>query len=498
MLKEVKKLLIPALLLAGFFLLTRLYRLGENPLFTDEAIYLRWAQIAKNDANWRFISLTDGKQPLLIWAAMITLRFFKDPLFAGRLVSVFCGLGSLTGLFFLGRELFGSSRLGLLSASLYLFYPFALVYDRMMLMDGMVGLFAVWAIYLEVLLVKTLRLDVALILGMVLGAGMLTKSSAFFSLYLLPLSLLLFDWHQKNRSKKLAAWLGLAIIAAVQSQLIYNVLRLSPFFHMVAEKNVVFIYSFEEWLTHPTRFLEGNLKGMANWFLGYFSLPITLLLLITVAYHRKHWQKNLLLVAWFALPFFALALFGKVLYPRFIFFMTLTLLPIVALGLDTIYGKIKHPVVYTVLICCLSLIWVRTDWLYLTDPYRAPIPKSDSIQYFNDWPAGGGINQTVAFLTNQTRSGQAFVGTEGTFGLLPYGLEIYLQQNSDITIKGYWPIPSQIPEELLAMARTRPTFFVFNQLQNPPQDWPLKLIARHQKGIGDKYLSLYRIVPEND
>ncbi len=53
----------------------RLYNLMSLPLFTDEAIYIRWAQIAKNDANWRFISLVDGKQPSFVWLMMIVMRF---------------------------------------------------------------------------------------------------------------------------------------------------------------------------------------------------------------------------------------------------------------------------------------------------------------------------------------------------------------------------------------------------------------------------------------
>src|SRR3989344_4171474 len=95
---------------AGFFTVfyftLRLTNLANLPIFTDEAIYIRWAQIAKQDASWRFIALTDGKQPLFVWTAMITLRLIADPLVAGRMVSVIAGFGSLAGIFFLGRELF--------------------------------------------------------------------------------------------------------------------------------------------------------------------------------------------------------------------------------------------------------------------------------------------------------------------------------------------------------------------------------------------------------
>ncbi|MCX6792160.1 MAG: hypothetical protein NT149_03940 [Candidatus Gottesmanbacteria bacterium] len=77
--------------LAVLFFVTRLTNLTKLPIFTDEAIYIRWSQIGSRDPNWRFISLVDGKQPLFTWIMMVFLRFIRDPLVAGRLVSVLAG-----------------------------------------------------------------------------------------------------------------------------------------------------------------------------------------------------------------------------------------------------------------------------------------------------------------------------------------------------------------------------------------------------------------------
>src|SRR5258708_29055975 len=90
--------IIFAAAIIALFLITRFYNILSLPIFTDEAIYVRWAQIAKNDAAWRFISLTDGKQPMFVWIAMILVKFIHDPLLAGRLVSVGAGFISLVGL----------------------------------------------------------------------------------------------------------------------------------------------------------------------------------------------------------------------------------------------------------------------------------------------------------------------------------------------------------------------------------------------------------------
>src|SRR3989338_10679554 len=94
------------LLLGLITFVTRVISLLNVPIFTDEAIYIRWAQIGLNDPVHRYISLTDGKQPLLTWLMYPMLKIFSDPLFAGRFVSVLAGVGSAIGIYFVGKKLF--------------------------------------------------------------------------------------------------------------------------------------------------------------------------------------------------------------------------------------------------------------------------------------------------------------------------------------------------------------------------------------------------------
>ena len=152
------------------YFLLRLIFLDRMPLFTDEAIYIRWSQIALQDSSWRFISLTDGKQPMYVWFAMFFLKLVTDPLIAGRLVSVVSGLFTLIGLWFLTYELFKSKKIAFMSSILYVFYPFAQVLDRMALYDSLVAAFFTWSVYFSVLLVRKLRIDLAYTLGILIGA----------------------------------------------------------------------------------------------------------------------------------------------------------------------------------------------------------------------------------------------------------------------------------------------------------------------------------------
>lgn len=478
------------------YLATRLYNIMSLPLFTDEAIYTRWSQIARFDPNWRFISLTDGKQPSFVWIDMVFMKFTSDPLLAGRLVSVFAGFLAMVGLFFLAKELFGK-RVGIIAAFLYIIYPFSLVYDRMALYDSLVAAGAVWSLFFEILLIKHKRLDLALILGMVLGASVLTKTSGFFFIYLLPFSLLLFDFKNKKRKELFIRWGILAVVSVVFAYAYYSILRLSPFLNIIEEKNSIFVYPLKDWITHPFRFFVGNWSGMWDWLVRYATLPTLLLVASSFFIKAKKTPEKLLLFSWFILPFVALALFGNVLYPRFIFFMTMPLLVLAAFTLSELLERAKNNVHKIIVLSFFIAAMVFSDYLILKDFARAPIPYSDLEQYINGWPAGGGTNEVIEYLRKESKKGKIYVATLGTFGSLPtYAVEIYLGDNRNIDKRGIYPVPSEMPKDLLERAKIMPVYiFVSNQEEFERQitTWPIKELLRYQKGIGTSYAHLYEV-----
>lgn len=487
-------ILITAVCLALFYTISRLVNLTTLPIFTDEAIYIRWAQIAKQDASWRFISLTDGKQPLLIWGMMVTLKLFTDPLFAGRIVSVVTGFFSMVGIGLLGREIFKSTKIGIWSSVLYVLSPFTLVYDRMALMDSMVAMFSIWSLYLSILLVRLLRLDVALLLGMSLGGAVLTKTSGFLSIYLLPATLILFPFN-KRPLKKVWLWGGLALAGITLSQIFYGVLRLSPWFHMIAQKDTTFLYPFNDWITHPFRDFMGNLHGLIDWAAGYLTIPFLVLIFVSLLFIHRQWREKLLLAVWFAAPFTALAVFGKVLYPRFILFMAMPLLVLAAWGARFLQKRLSAKPLYTVLLVIFICVYpLYVDAKVLFSIVTAPIPKADSGQYINDDPAGWGIREIVDFMNQETQKGPVTIFTEGTFGLLPYGIEIYLVNNPSITIIGLWPVPDEMNGQMVESIQKQPTYFISNKLAGLPRLWNGELLASYQKGKNPKaQLRLYKL-----
>jgi 4-amino-4-deoxy-L-arabinose transferase-like glycosyltransferase len=486
--------------LSLIYFVSRFYNILSLPIFTDEAIYIRWAQIAKQDANWRFISLTDGKQPMFIWLMMVALRFIQDPLLAGRMVSVGAGFATMFGLYFLGKEIFKSSKIGLVSSALYVIFPMALVYDRMALYDSLVGTFAVWALFLIVLLVRKIRLDIALILGMVIGGGVLTKTNAFFSIYLLPFSVLLLDWGKKMRAGRFLNWASLCVVSVVITYGFYSILRLSPFFHIITEKNAIFVYPLSEWLTHPFEFFIGNTRAFWDWIIRYLTWPLLVIAFFSFLTGKAFLKEKIVLFLWFITPLLALGFFGRTLYPRFIFFMILPLLPLIAYSLVNIYLKFRKVYVFIVFCLLFFALAFKTDYFILTNFAKSDVPLSDRSQYLTGWPAGGGVREAVDFFRKEAEKGKIHIVTQGTFGLMPSSLEIYLVRNPNITIEGIWPIGDSIPSKILEESRRIPTYFVFYQPcsvcvneTEAPRGWPLDQIMKIGKRQNNIYLTVYRV-----
>jgi len=486
-----------------FFFFTRFYHILTLPIFTDEAIYVRWSQIASNDAAWRFISLTDGKQPMFVWIAMILMKIIADPLFAGRLVSVIAGFFSMVGLFFLTNEVFKNKKIGFLVSFIYILYPFALVYDRLALYDSLVAMFIIWSLYFEVLLARYVRLDLALILGMIIGGGMLTKTNTDFALILLPFSLLLFQWKDKKRYQLLGKWIVFALVTTVVANAMYAILRLSPFYHIIADKNFVFIYQPKEWLQAPFAYLLPNLSPLSDWFVRYMTLPFLVLVASAFLVGKNYFKEKLLLLVWFVIPFVSLAFFGKLLYPRFILFMTMSLLVLGAYALYYLLLFAKKIWIQIIIFIVFFGLFIINDFFILTDFAKAAIPRSDLGQFLSSWTAGGGVRETIAYLKEQAKTKKIYVGTEGTFGLMPYALEMYLKDNPNIVIKAFWPMQDLPPQEVLDASKTMPTYFVFYQacpscstIGFAPPQWKVTPVLQIKKLEKDTFYTLYQVQPK--
>lgn len=479
------------------FLSSRFVNLKIIPIFTDEAIYSYWAQVALHDPENRYISLVDGKQPLFIWISAVMQKFISDPLIATRTTSILSGLFAVIGIYLLSKELF-NKRVAKVSALLYIILPFTLLYDRLGIYDSLLTMLGIYSAYFSIKMAKDPRLDFALLSGISVGLTLITKSSGYFFLLLIPAALIIFDFKNKKAKINFLKWFYLSSISVFIAQIIYNSLRLSPYFYIISQKNSQFIRPFSEVFQKPFLLLTSNSQSIISWLTSYLGLPFIILFALGTAYFIYKGEKKVaVLLLYILFPFFVEVIFNKVLYPRFILFYfpyIIIISSLIFIQLTDLKNKHKS---YSKYILLLVLAFpVFNSILLLTNPVNARIANSDAGQYLNDWPAGYGVSETVELIKKSQLNGPVYVGTEGTFGLLPYALNIYFFGQQNVQILGFWPVDSQnLPKPVLDAANNSKTYFVFNENQKVIDNKKLKFIAKYQKGKGNTYLRIYEVLP---
>jgi len=498
--------------LAIFFFL-RLYHLTIVPVFADEAIYIRWSQVMRAESTLRFLPLSDGKQPLFMWLTIPFLKVFSDPLVAGRMVSVLAGLGTMMGVFLLSFQLFKKSAIALMVAFLYAICPFTVFFDRMALVDSLLVCFGIWTLFFGVLLVEYRRLDLAMLLGMILGGGLLTKSPAIFFAVMLPGTVLLLfpprrrsaSWRSHLRgvfgaiSKLLAFWLIAYFLACG----FYNILRLGPNFHMIGLRNKDYIFPLSHLIENPWDPFQFHIKEIVQWLKTLLTWPIFLAGIFgSLVGLKKYTKETILILGWLLLPLLVQAEYARVFTPRYILFSAPLLLILASLGIFSFWQKLEKKRLFQALTLGLFfLLCLKSDFQLLKDPHQAPLPRRMRSGYLEEWTSGYGIRQTTDYLKTEAQKGKILVGTEGYFGTLPDGLQIYLEKIPNLTVIGVgYPI-NAIPESLTNSLIDNRVFLVVNDSRLnlvEPQLQRMKLISIYPKAIkpdgGQEKLLFYEIL----
>lgn len=494
-LKEWKKIIIMGffVLAAAFFL--RAYNLNELPVFADEAIYVRWAQIMKAESTLRFLPLSDGKQPLFMWFVIPFLKVIADPLVAGRMVSVFTGLGTLIGIFVASYLLFKSKKVSLMTSLIYAISPLSVFFDRMALVDSMLAFFGIWTFTLMILLAKQKRLDMAMIAGFLLGGALLTKSPALFFVLLSPAILIILNWKKKSSFIGLGA---LYLITLLIGYGMYNILRLGPNYHMLVLRNRDYVHPYSHILTNPLdpflpffdRITE-YLQVMGPW-------AILVLVLLGIYSSFKKFGKEILIVGiWALFPILAISEYSKTMTARYMFF-TFPYIVILAGSVFTSVGGWTLKGVRALsnlqrLVAVIFIIFIFQagyfDWQLLTAVELADLPRSERSGYLEEWTAGTGIKEASEYLKEEWKrepDKKIVVGTEGYFGTLPDGLQMYLGDTPEITVIGVGLELSEVPVPLVESKEFgNKTYLVVNdsRLAGDPDEMGLELLAEYPKAF---------------
>ena len=102
---------------------------------------------------------------------------------------------------------------------------------------------------------------------------------------------------------------------------------------------------------------------------------------------------------------------------------------------------------------------LKFNYELLTSPPPENLPKEGRIGYFEEWTAGYGFKEIASFLEEKSKKESVVVGTEGFFGTLPDGLQIYLDKANVKFVGSHATISAQIRQA----ARDNLTYFVGNK-----------------------------------
>lgn len=481
------KFFLPTILF-GFalivFFVFRLINLDIIPVFVDEAIYVRWSQVMRAEATLRFLPLSDGKQPLFMWLMIPFLKFISDPLIAGRVVSVFAGAGSLLGIGVLTWYLYKKLTISAISVFLYAIVPFTVFFDRMALADSLLNMFGIWSLIFSVLFAKSKRLDQAMILGFFLGGGLITKSPAIIYYLWLALALIFFG-NLNKLSKSNIKDLILGVLAVIFiSQAINSILRLGPGFSQIGARNQDYVFSLKEVLNHPFNALIGNLKSTTSWLWLLFTPPVFITIFLGLFNKKRLPEKIFILLVCLA-PLFAQGLIAKVYTSRYILFASTPLLILAASG---IYCLLTRKQLFLKLAALSSLVIpMYISFVYITTPEKAPMSYDMRSGYLEEWTAGWGNKEITDYAIDLESKGEKVViFTEGYFGTMPDGLQIYTEGHKNITVVGSPPEVHKIPEGLLNSDKSNKNFLVVNKSRNhlnPVDLEKLNLVSEFPKPV---------------
>lgn len=447
------KLFLPIIIVLYFIL--RLPNLTLQPIFADEAIYIRWAQVMRAEPTLRFLPQTDGKTPLFMWLIIPFFKVFSDPLFAGRFLSVVSGLFTLLGVFFLSKRVF-NTKVALWAGLLYVIAPYTVFFDRMALVDSMLAAFTIWTVYFAVWLATNSRLDIAMFLGFFMGGAILTKTPGFLNILILPVSILGFKREKGGKYSliKLLFFWGIAIVIALS---MYNILRLGPEFHKLSSRNADYVFSPLELVGRPLDPFIPHFNDIADWFPKLFTWPILLSIFLGIFYLLFPFQRaGIVILLWALIPLVSNMVFLKTFTARYLLTSVPLFLILGGFGMTKLISRfsfVKFPIVL------LLILPLYFNYHLLTNPQIAPLPKAERKGYFEEWTAGYGFKEIAQFLINESKSKKVVVATEGFFGTLPDGLYIYLDKANIAIIGSKATISAQIRQA----AKDQSTFFVGNK-----------------------------------
>jgi dolichyl-phosphate-mannose-protein mannosyltransferase len=450
--REVRVVFYSGAVIVAVWLASRIFLATRFPLYGDEGIFESLTQLVWSNPEQRFVALTGNKGLLATWITAAFMGLGVSPFTAVRGFAVVCGFVTLAATTSLSWRTWGP-RVAVVVAAVMTLLPYMLLYDIVAQYDPFIAAVAMVALLLQVELAARPRLDIAMLLGFALGAGLMTKQSGVFAVLLLPLSLLLFDWSPQERWRRLASWVGCTAVALVIAGLMYSIQYASPAAYLPVVENHRL---FRDAILHPLRYMKVSWKPYLQTFVGYLTVPLLLPLAAGVwrAFVTKP-RFAAILVGWVVVPALAALLIATVPVARYTVQCVPPLAIAIGLGLVYLYDEARRSLRHlTTIVSVLGLLFLPAlvfDGLLLAKPTAVRYPGMDDWQYMrSEQLAGPPLEPVVAAIRAHTKRGQrTTVASYNSFnvGEMDAVLNGRRTGNASPYIVGGWDPAAQPPDQ---------------------------------------------------
>lgn len=449
---------------------------GTIPIFGDESIYLRWAQLIRQGHWW--VSLIDPKPPLHFWLIAFFYNWSHDPLLASRLISVFCGVLSIPALaaccfeiapFFRGDGEGGGGpsgrTLGLVACVLAIFCPFLNFYQRLATADALFILEMLLSVWLSLRWARLLSAEkrgwpTAITLGLVMASGMMTRQGLSYVLWAIPPVALLLRPLNFRIVLRAILQLGLAGLIALILWAPYLTAELQHFAGerggTVAELKTRILYQNQFTGSSRSRadilywnatcvFVPTYKDGepVTGWLYLYLTWPVYFASLggfVWLAI-RRQWKVLLLLLLWaFLMIGIPLAL-GAVLRSRYIVAGVPPLLIAAAFCLLEFFGLALSArrawlgwSIAAVILAAVILLPLHEIALQGTTWWNQTLTREDRYQHITGWTAGTATMEAIEFVKGFAPRSPVVVITNSGWGTPADAEWVYLSDVPGVTL----------------------------------------------------------------
>lgn len=418
----------PLSLIAALYFIFRLPNLTLLPIFNDEAIYLDWGWRAVHTPGYLYYSLYDAKQPLIIWLFGISQSLWKDPLFAGRIVSIVLGLITMLGLYFLGRRLF-NSRVALLSAITYIVIPIFTLFDRQALLESAMSTISVWAFYFFISFFKYRQTKQLVITGIILGLGFFSKTTALL-FFITSVFLLILGSRKVNHGSSIKnISILLTTFLATTALLLIN-----PQFWNTINSNSRYVFTFSELFHFPILSWIQNIYAFFQ--IGFFFVtPIVFLSAIASFVFIIKNKTNPPLTFWITIPILLAVMTVKepsqryfvCLFPFFTILSSYFLLEIGKL-LNNYRVPIAYALLFIPLLFSLTQIYNPPTYFHLSKLFS----RFSEQNYIYGQTSGYGIPETLDFIYSEANKRKIIVGYAENTGNPESSILVYLNKEKTV------------------------------------------------------------------